>query len=194
MKNNTPKDKKELTHLQEWLIFLSLCGLAIVFFSFQKGQSPALSQYGMKDWQTVCEGEGRIYRLKSQNTYVSYGDHMAKSLNSRDLFFLDEKDQILYHTSFFDSSALDTDGVWRFKNKQKENPINRLLFDKTEKYPFLHKTMQVLFRGNWKRYKNRKPKQALYGDEEMFEIAKNFQSLLIKRKEKEPLNIPCQAL
>ncbi len=186
-------DEKGSGHLKEWLIFLSLCGVGIAFFGYRGSQKPVLTAYGIKDWQTVCEREGRIYRLKSQNTTVSRGTYTKKSRYNRNLQFLDEEGKILYLTARFDSNSLDKDGVWRFQYWQGERLADRM-FRKTKNTPFLQKILSKIFQADWKKYKDKNPGKALYGDEETFEIARDFKQLSVIRKDKESLDIPCQPL
>ena len=183
--------KKEASHLKEWVIFLSLLGLYIAFQSYRGSQRPTLTAYGIQDWQTVCEGRGRIYRLKSRNLSTVRGSYSEKTVTKRDLQFLDEEGKILYFTSWFDSNSLDKDGVWRFQYRGGERLADRM-FQKTEKYPFLQKMLSKLFQADWKKYKDKNITKALYGDEQVFEIAKDFSTLSLTLKGDRTWQLPCK--
>ena len=185
------QDKKKHSYLKEWLVFLFLLGLYIAFQTYRGAKSPALTAYGIKDWQTVCEGKGRIYRLKSQNLSQVRGSYSEKTVTKRDLQFLDEEGKILYETAFFDPKSLDKDEVWRFQYRGGEKLADRM-FRKTEKYPFFQKILSKLFQADWKRYKDKDIGKALYGDEKTFEIAKNLTAISLTLQSGKTLSLTCK--
>ena len=193
-KNEEQEDKEKKEEKYPWLIFVLVCILGIAFWIYNENKYPALIAFGKNPFSLICEGEGRTYQLRSQNGFVSRGTWTEKSLTTRELHFLDKEGKILYSTGFFDSSSLDKDGVWRFRYNKPgglRDRLDHLVFKKTEKYPLLHKLMTKMFQADWRKYKDKSIEKALYGDEEVFEISKHFNSLTILRKN-DRLTVPCQ--
>ena len=187
-------ESEEKEDKYSWVIFILVCILGLVLWINHESKYPALIAFGKNPFSLICEGEGRTYQLKSHNGFVSRGTWTEKSLTSRELQFLDKDGNILYFTRRFDSSSLDKDGVWRFRYNKPggiSDRLDHLMFKKTEKYPLLHNLMTKMFQADWRNYKDKNIKKALYGDEEVFEISKHFNSLTILRKD-DRLTVPCR--
>ena len=189
--------KKEKSASKQSLAIVLIASAALVLLFFYRGRNlPLLTAYGLKEWATVCEGEGRLYRLYSKNLSNTVTNQRTSltlpSITNRDLQFLDEEGKILYFTNYFYKNSLDKDFVWRFKNTGANLAVR--LFDKAKPSPSLYKILSVLFPADYKKYKDRKANKALKGDEVIFEISADFDQLSLILKGGERIQIPCQPL
>ena len=89
-----------------------------------------------------------------------------ESLGGRHLKFLDEEGTALYYTPLFEKASLDQDGVWRFNYHKKDIR----LFAKKDR------------------------DKVLKGDEKVFEISENFNSLTVITNKGKKLTLNCQKL
>ena len=106
------EEKKALrADLYSLPLFLLLLAGYFVLSAYQQDKYPKLFSFGIQKWFVLCEGNGRIYRMKSNNPVNSNSDRV---ITGRDLSFLDESGKTLYYTKRFDKTSLDSDGVWRF--------------------------------------------------------------------------------
>ncbi len=156
------KKAKLIKFLVYCLIFLGVFVLTIFDHKNNAQKFPRLYAFGMREWLIHCEGQNRIYRLLSEN----YPDRSNSSTSptDRDLRFLDENNQTLYYTVSFDFKSLDQDSVWRFYY----NKLDIRVFVKKDK------------------------SKVLWGDEKVFEISANLDSLTVITKEDQKIKMPCQ--
>jgi len=127
--------------------------------------SPFLDVLRGEEWKTICQGEGRVYRLHSTSGRRKRqdGSRTAKDHN-RGLRFLGADGEVLYRTGRYELRSLEQDGVWRFQYSPEDT-----------------------------RLAGRKDQAAvLHGDELTFEIAGDLLRLAVIRKEAPPLRLPCE--
>ena len=74
-----------------------------------------------EEWETVCQGEGRVYRLRS--TDWSLTKKSGQNFN-RALHFLGADGKTRYYTELYVWRSRIRDGVWRFRY----NPEDKRLF------------------------------------------------------------------
>jgi len=73
------------------------------------------------EWQTVCQGEGRVYRLRSTDWHWL---RRSGAEHSRALHFLGADEKTRYYTDRYVWRSRKRDGVWRFRY----NPEDRRFF------------------------------------------------------------------
>ena len=187
------KEEREKNSFKAGLaVFLIACALLAFLFWRQSKDLSALTAYGIKGWATVCEGEGRLYRLRSENIEggsAIYGTG-GKSLTNRNLQFLDEEGRILHFTNYFYKNSLDKDFVWRFKNTS--GGLAAAMFEKAEGNKILYKILAGVFQSDYKKYKDKNPNKALKGDEIVFEIAGSLDRLSITLKGGKQASLLCR--
>lgn len=175
-KNNEPPKKGQNKQEAEdkntpsygWGEFICLV-LAVVAYvglsAWNQEKHPKLAAFGVRDWATECQGQGRHYLMRSSNPH---DHHQGASFDNRNLMFLPPKAanldaEALYSTSYFVKESLDEKAVWRFKKKKD----TRLLASKNES-------------------------AVLQGDEAWFEISENFEQLKIITTGGQKLSLNCQ--
>ena len=92
------------------------------------------------------------------------GPNSTKHITDRSLSFLDKNNKRSYILHKFDKRSLDKDSVWRFHYSE----------------------------GLIKAHSEEEKAKVLKGDEQIFEIAENFQSLTVITKEDKKLTLSCQ--
>ena len=133
------------------VLLVALCLLVLYWAkSRETALAPKLAGFGLVDFSIVCEGEARVYRLVSTNPPDAQRN---RSIHSRSLGLGDHAGAVLYSTMLFDGDALDAEGVWRFHHRRTAD--TRLLARKD-------------------------PGAVLYGDEQRFDIAEDFVSMVVE--------------
>ena len=127
---------------------------------YESDKYPKLSQFGLNKWSAACKNENRSYYLLSDINWNEAG------LSNRYLKFLNEKQEELYYTSWFEKKSLDKDGVWRFTYNPKDI---RMFAEKDQS-------------------------QVLKGDEKIFEIAEDFKSMAVITATGEKLTLSCRRI
>ena len=169
--------------------YILVCCLALlgVLFFWDRSSHPALIDYGIKNWATVCSGEGRIYRLRSENRHSQ--QTFSLSVKKRNLQFLDAEGKIRYFTNWFDYGSIDEASVWRFKRTGRG--VAAWIYSK--KAGLWAKADALLFPKDSERQKHWDEDRVLYGDESFFDISLQLDKLSIVREGNLPiLVLPCE--
>ena len=169
--------------------YVLVCCLVLLagLFFWDQSSHPSLIDYGIKNWATVCSGEGRIYRLKSENRYSQ--QTFSLSVKKRDLQFLDAEGKIRYFTNWFDYSSIDEASVWRFKRTGRG--VAGWIYSK--KGSLWSKADALLFPKDSERQKHWDESKVLYGDESFFDLSLQLDELSIVREGNLPsLVLPCE--
>ena len=143
-------------------VLIVLAALLVWTNFSERDKYPKLHRFGINEWSVHCKGQSRLYRLVSKNLILQ--STRQPRVTRRSLIFLDENGEALYQTSVFDIDSLDKEGVWRFTYRK----FDPRLFVKKE------------------------PLKVLQGDEKIFEIAENFQSMVVTLQKGQKLKLPCQ--
>jgi len=73
-----------------------------------------------EEWETVCRGEGRVYRLRS----TDWGVTQKRGSNfNRALHFLGADGKTRYYTDRYVWRSRKRDGVWRFRYNPEDNRL-----------------------------------------------------------------------
>ena len=91
---------------------VGLCGLWFYFYTEQEAAYPGLHAVGLRSWGVTCQGDGRTYRLQSEN--IS-GYRSGASVIRRSLSIFNDAGDELYYTQRFDPDAYESHDVWSFR-------------------------------------------------------------------------------
>ena len=160
-KQKKPSNRKDKLEVVFSITVVIICiAIYIGLEVYESDKYPKLSQFGLNKWSVTCKNENRSYYLLSDINWNQ------AELSSRYLKFLNEKQEELYYTSWFEKKSLDKDGVWRFTYNPKDI---RMFVEKDQS-------------------------QVLKGDEKIFEIAEDFNSMTVITTTKEKLILSCQRI
>ena len=143
--------------------FVMLAAVWILLMSREHAEHPQLHALGIHAWSVTCEGDGRTYRMFSENTRGYGAARHRREVLERSLSVLDEAGEALYYTEQFDPDRFETDAVWAFAVSAD---------------PRLWGTGRS--------------GEVLYGDEAVFEIDAGFDALTIRTDERGRLDLPCR--
>ena len=143
--------------------FILIGSLALLFF-FHKSESQKYPRlYAFGIRDWLIHCEGQNRKYRLLSTNPPSGNSML-SPTSRDLSFLDANNKTLYYTVRFDFKSLDQDSVWRFYYKK----FDIRLFEKKDQ------------------------SKVLWGDEKVFEISSDLNTLTVITKEEKKIKLICQ--